>query len=413
MRMDTPNPNLLKNGNFSLLLLTRLLGMTAIQAQVIIVGWQVYELTHSTLMLGLVGLVEAIPAIICALYAGHIVDTRNPLRVFQICIGALALTNVGFLIVAGGFIPLEKEPLLVFIFAGVFMCGVASSFVMPAGFSLTASIVARKDYSAASAWQSGAMHVATIGGPAIAGILYGFTSPGIAWLMPVSLLAAASVTGLLMRVPHTAMTKAQRPKAVANIREGWRFLRTNNALLAIMALDMLAVLLGGAIAILPAFADQILHTGAEGLGALRAAPAIGAVLMALLLALRPMKRITARQLLFVVAGFGLCMIGFGLSTTFWVAALMLAASGAFDAVSMVIRGTLTQLLTPDGMRGRVSAVNSMFIITSNEIGAFESGVAASLLGLVPSIVLGGVGTIAVVIGTALFSPRFRKLSVET
>ena len=274
-------------------------------------------------------------------------------------------------------------------------------------------IVERKDYSAASAWQSGSYQVAIIGAPAVAGILYGLYGAHGAWLMPVILMIPAVIMAFRMKVEHTAIAKEDRLPAVQSILEGWAFLRKNNALLSIMALDMLAVLLGGAVAMLPAFADQILHVGAEGLGALRAAPAVGAITISLYLGLRPMKRITAVRMLIVVAGFGVCMIGFGLSTSFWFSMAMLALSGAFDSVSMVIRGTLTQLLTPDGLRGRVSAVNSMFIITSNEIGAFESGVAATLFGLAPSIIIGGVGTIVVVMATAALSPRFRKLAVET
>jgi predicted MFS family arabinose efflux permease len=180
-----------------------------------------------------------------------------------------------------------------------------------------------------------------------------------------------------------------------------------------MLLDMFAVLFGGAGAMLPAFADQVLHTDARGLGALRSAPAMGAVITALLLAVHPLRHIRGRLLLIVVAGFGVSIIGFGLSHSFWLCMVLLAASGAFDSVSMVIRGTLLQWLTPDAMRGRVSAVGSMFIISSNEIGAFESGVAATLLGLVPSIVFGGVGTLIVVAVTALASPKLRRLAVNT
>jgi hypothetical protein len=180
-----------------------------------------------------------------------------------------------------------------------------------------------------------------------------------------------------------------------------------------MALDMFAVLFGGAVAMLPAFADQILHVGPTGLGTLRAAPAVGAIITALLLALRPMKVIKATTLLWVIAGFGMCMIGFGLSTVFWLSLLILACGGAFDSVSMVIRSTIMQLLTPDEMRGRVAAVNSMFIISSNEIGAFESGVAARFLGLVPSVVFGGLGTLLVVAITASVSPTLRKMRIET
>jgi hypothetical protein len=187
----------------------------------------------------------------------------------------------------------------------------------------------------------------------------------------------------------------------------------NPKILSVMTLDMFAVLFGGAVAMLPAFADQVLHVGSEGLGALRAAPALGAVFTALIFALRPMKVFSAKRLLIVVAGFGLCMIGFGLSTSFWLSMLFLALSGAFDSVSMITRGTIMQLLTPERMRGRVSSVNSMFIISSNEIGAFESGLAAKWLGLTPSVVFGGMATLFVVFATAMLSPDFRKMVVRS
>lgn len=218
---------------------------------------------------------------------------------------------------------------------------------------------------------------------------------------------------IIMKVDFKREKLEVRPSAYKSIREGWVFLIKNRTLLSIMSLDMLAVLFGGAMAILPAFADQVLHTGAEGLGLLRAAPAMGAVLTALYFSFVPMKRITAMRLFIVVAGFGVCIIGFGLSTNIWLAILFLAFSGAFDSVSMVIRGTLMQLLTPDNMRGRVSSVNSMFIISSNEIGAFYSGAMAALLGLVPSIIAGGIGTLAVVSITAYLSKDFRKVSIDT
>lgn len=410
--MADPSPSILKNPNFRALLLTRLLSMSAVQAQVIITGWQVYSLTHSPFLLGLTGLVEAVPAILCALFAGHIVDTHNPVTIYRYVLGVLAVTNIAFLIVAGGYIALEPQALLLFIFAGIFVIGLATSFMMPTGFALTAMILKRSEFSAASAWQGSAYQFASIGAPAIAGIIYGFYGAHGAWLMPALLMSMALVFSFFLRAAHKAKTREERLPALQSIREGWKFLLENNALLSIMALDMLAVLLGGAVAMLPAFADQILHVGAEGLGLLRAAPAAGAMLVSFYLGLRPMRRITAHRMLIVVAGFGVCMIGFGLSASFWLSMAMLALSGGFDSVSMVIRGTLTQLLTPDGLRGRVSAVNSMFIITSNEIGAFESGVAASLIGLAPSVILGGIGTIVVVIATALLSPKFRKLSVE-
>jgi len=198
-----------------------------------------------------------------------------------------------------------------------------------------------------------------------------------------------------------------------SIVAGWKFILQKPVLLSVMTLDMFAVLFGGAVAMLPAFADQVLHVGSEGLGALRAAPALGAMVTALFLAVRPMRHLSAKRLLWVVAGFGVCMIGFGLSHIFWLSMLLLILSGMFDCVSMVIRSTLMQLLTPDNMRGRVSSVNSMFVISSNEIGAFESGTVARLIGLVPSVVLGGFATLLVVGVTALLSPQLRRTVVDT
>ena len=248
----------------------------------------------------------------------------------------------------------------------------------------------------------------------MAGIIYGGYGPRIAWMLPFTLMCIAFI--MLSSISHGFRhyrSTEQREPAVKSIKAGWRFIFQNQVLLSVMALDMFAVLFGGAVAMLPAFADQVLHVGSEGLGALRAAPAIGAVCTALFLAVIPMKRIRAAHLLTVITGFGLCMIGFGLSHVFWLAALFLALSGVFDSVSMVIRGTLMQLLTPENMRGRVSAVNSMFIISSNEIGAFESGLAARAFGLVPSIVMGGIGTLLVVATVAGLSPKLRRTVVET
>jgi MFS family permease len=404
---------ILKIPAFRFLLLTRMFAITATQAQAVIVGWQVYSLTGSTFMLGLTGLVEAVPAILCALYAGHIVDISHPKRVLAICLMALVL-NVGMLLVfAGGYIPLGDFFTLAVIFLGIFISGLARSFIMPSAFSILPLVIKREDIAAASSWQTSAFQVAAIGGPALAGVIYAVFDAHGAWLFAFSMMVMAVVSALLLKVNFDYKKPEQRPSAAKSIKEGWVFLLQNRSLLSIMSLDMLAVLFGGAVAVLPAFADQVLHTGAEGLGILRAAPAAGAVLTALYFALCPMKRITAVRMFVVVAGFGVSMIGFGLSTSLWMAALFLALSGAFDSVSMVIRGTLMQLLTPEHMRGRVSSVNSMFIISSNEIGAFYSGTMASMMGLISSIVAGGIGTLAVVGLTAHFSKNFRKMSVDS
>jgi MFS family permease len=204
----------------------------------------------------------------------------------------------------------------------------------------------------------------------------------------------------------------RREPAMQSIKAGWKFVFHNKVILPVMTLDMFAVLFGGVVAILPVFADQVLHTGSEGLGLLRAAPAIGSIITALYFALNPMKQLTGARLLWVVTGFGVCMIAFGLTTSFLWAVVFLALSGAFDSVSMVMRGTLMQLLIPDTMRGRVSSLNSMFIISSNEIGAFRAGTTAGLMGLIPSILLGGTMTLLVAAVTTGFCPQLRKLVVH-
>lgn len=407
--------SVLRNRNFRLLLATRLSAVFGLQAQAIIVGWQVYSLTKDPFMLGLVGLTEAIPAIICALFAGHIVDISRPHRVFLLAGCGLGVCALGMMLIAGGYVNLPQEHILAALFIGVFLSGVARSFIMPSSFTLLSQIVPRHDIPAAGAWMTSGFQLAAITGPAIAGMIYGGYGSHIAWLMPVCFLTVALFALSAIGRDHRQFRRVveKREPAAQSIKAGWKFVLHNRVLLPIMALDMFAVLFGGAVAILPAFADQILHTGSEGLGLLRASPAVGSIMTALYFALNPMKTIRATRLLTVIAGFGLCMICFGLSTNFYVAAFFLAASGAFDSVSMVIRGTLMQLLIPDDMRGRVSALNSMFIISSNEIGAFESGAAASLLGLVPSIVIGGCMSLLIVSFTAVFCTDLRKLVVET
>lgn len=406
--------DVLRNRDFRRLLATRLCGIFALQAQAVIVGWQIYTLTHDPLMLGLVGLTEAVPAIIFALFAGHIVDKSRPHFIFRNCLLVHCLISLGLLLVAGGLLPMAKPVVVVLLFVGVFLSGITRSFIMPASFTLLARIVPRHQLSAASAWLTSGFQLAAIMGPAVAGIVYGGYGATVAWCIPCAFLVGAVVAISGMSREHRVFkNQDSREPALKSIAAGWRFVLTNRVLLPIMALDMFAVLFGGAVAILPVFADQVLHTGSEGLGLLRAAPAAGSIITALYFALKPMKTLRASHLLMVITGFGVSMICFGLSTEFFSAALFLALSGAFDSVSMVMRGTLMQLLIPDTMRGRVSALNGMFIISSNEIGAFESGVAASFLGLVPSILFGGGMTLLVVGVTSLFARDLRRLVIHT
>lgn len=402
-----------KRPDFRRLLSTRLLAVMGLQAQDIVIGWQVYSLTHSPFMLGLTGLTEAIPALACALWAGHVVDTHRPHRVFQWAMGVLMLTSLVLCIIAGGNTGIQGRDLLPVLFIGIFISGLARSFIMPSSASLLAQTVPRSDIASALAWMSSGFQLAAISGPAIVGLLYGKLGVEIAWILPVTVMFVGFVVfscmGETVRQFKPAMV---REPVLKSIRGGWEFIIHNPVLLSVMLLDMFAVLFGGAVAMLPAYADQVLHVGSEGLGLLRAATAIGAILTAIFLALRPLKIIRATTLLWAVTGFGACIIAFGLSTSFALSMFFLAASGAFDSVSMVIRGTLMQLLTTDAVRGRVTAVNSMFIISSNEIGAFESGFAAKLFGLVPSVVIGGAMCLVVVATTACISPKFRRTEVK-
>lgn len=403
----------LRNRDFRCLLLARVAGLFGLQAQAVIVGWQIYTLTHDVFMLGLVGLAEAIPAILLSLFAGHVVDVGRPHRIYALCFAALAANALVLLIIGGAWVALPTHTTVYALFACVFFSGIARSFIVPSSFTMLSLIVPREHIAAASAWMSSSFQLASILGPAVAGIIYGGYGASVAWMIPAAALSAGLVMVVSISAPHRQHRNAHKNEpALTSMRAGWRFILGNRVLLSVMTLDMFAVLFGGAVAILPAFADQVLHLGSEGLGLLRAAPAVGSIIMALTLALRPMRVIRARTLLLVVTGFGLCMIGFGLSRSFALAAAFLIASGAFDSVSMVIRGTLMQLLIPADMRGRVSAVNGMFIISSNEIGAFESGAAASLFGLVPSILLGGAMTLVVVAVTAALSPQMRSLQVD-
>ncbi len=404
---------LLRSRNFRFLLSTRALGVMALQCQAIIVGWQIYSLTKSTFMLGLTGLTEAVPAISCALFAGHFVDTRLPIKVYRSCVGILAINTFMLFLIGGGHISAPGASPLPYIYAGIFISGLARSFIMPASFSILPKIVTRAELPAASAWMSSAFQLSAVGGPAIAGLVYGGYGPSGAWLLPVSCFVLSFIMVCSIDTSTHIYTRSKTESMLKSIRSGWRFILQNSVLLSVMALDMFAVLLGGAVSMLPAYADRVLHVGSEGLGALRAAPALGAVIIAVFLAINPMKRVSALRMLWVVAGFGLCIIGFGLSKIFWLSLAFLAVSGAFDNVSVVIRSTLMQLLTTDEMRGRVSSVNSMFIISSNEIGSFESGTMAQWLGLVPSVVFGGIGTLVVVAVTALASPKLRRTVVDT
>jgi MFS family permease len=396
----------LRNRSFLWYVASTVVITLALQIQGTVVSWQVYEITRDPLSLGLIGLAEAIPFIAVALYAGHVADRINRLRMSMISIVVLVLCSVALLsftlyphLIAGK----RVWP----IFAVIFVSGIARSFLQPARTALMAEIAPREHYANAVAWRTSSWQAAAVVGPALGGLLFGFSGARLAYAVDAVLTVLAVVT--LAAVAYTPAPLPPREGTVAeNLTVGIRFMRGQPILLGALTLDLFSVLFGGAVALLPIFASDILHVGATGLGILRAAPAVGAVLMSVYLAHRKMRR-AGKLLLACVAAFGLTMIGFGLSRSFALSLFLLAASGMVDNVSVVIRSTLLTLLTPPELLGRVSAVNQIFIGSSNEIGSFESGLAAKLLGTVASVVFGGMMTLGVVGVMAWRVPELARL----
>lgn len=394
--------------DFRLFIFARFFVTLAIQLQSVVVAWQVYELTKDPLSLGLIGLAEAIPSITVSLYAGHIADVVQRKRIIMICLAVLftcsllllAFTmEIGRPVVAWGVLP---------IYAVIFLSGIARGFLTPAVFSFMPQLVPRELYGNAITWNSTLWETASLSGPPIGGLLYGFFGISAAYFTDVSLMLLGLVL-VWMVADKPLPPQTAEEGIVEKIKAGLRFVFNNKLVLSAISLDLFAVLFGGAVALLPIFADQVLHVGEEGLGFLRSAPGVGALLMALYTVHRPITKNVGVKLLLCVAGFGVCMIAFGLSTNFYLSMFVLMMSGMFDCVSVIIRGTLLQTLTPENMKGRVSAVNHIFIGSSNEIGMFESGVAARVLGVVPSVIFGGCMTLVVVSFTAWFSRSLRQL----
>jgi MFS family permease len=409
--MATSSP-VLDIPDFRQLFVTRVLASTALQIQAVIVGWQVWQLRHDTLLLGLLGLVEAVPAIASSFVAGHVVDRNRPAVVYRRTLTALALNAALLAFAVAPWAPIPKAARLGLVYAGVFVSGAARSFSAPSVFSLVPRIVPRAQLATAAAWNSTAFQFAAIGGPALGGLAYALVGPG-AFVLPPLLFGVSVVAATRLSPEAQALrSDAVHEPFLDSLRGALGFAFGHRVLLGAMSLDMFSVLFGGAVAVLPVFAGRVFHVGSVGLGVLRAAPSVGSAIVATAIALRPMRAISGKALLIVVAGFGLSTIGFALSTHVVVAWLCLAAAGAFDGVSMVIRSTLLQLLTPERMRGRIAALSSVFITSSNEIGAFESGVAARALGLVPSVVLGGVLTLLVVTLTAVLAPELARTALR-
>lgn len=396
-----------RNGPFVRLLAFRLLVVLAYQMVAVVAGWHIYELTRDPLSLGLVGLAEVVPYFSLALFAGHAIDHYSR-KLFGVAACLLLVLNAIMLgAVSGGAVQANQ---VAWIYSAIAVGGVARAFISPTYSALFARLLPRESYSRAAATGSSAFQLGLITGPALGGIivaLFGKTPAyGIAALF--SFGAVVALFSIRVDTP--------RPVDVLplfrSIGEGFRFVFGNRIVLGAQLLDMFAVLFGGAVSLLPAFVQEVFHAGPESLGVLRAAPALGAMITGIALARNPIRRHNGRWLLVAVAGFGGCIIAFALSGHFWVAALFLLLSGICDGVSVVMRTTIVQLSTPDTIRGRVAAINGIFIGSSNEIGAFESGLAARFLGLVPSVLFGGAMTLLVVVTTAWVAPQLRRLELE-
>ena len=399
---------LLRNRGFLVLLAYRILAILSYQIVAVTVGWHVYELTHDPLALGLVGLAEVVPYFCVAPFAGYLVDHLPRRKLGMLACGGLAITALILAAIASGWLPSHGTPL---IYAAIALTGTVRAFLTPIYNALFARVLPRDQFARGAGVGSVVFQLGLVIGPAIGGILVGWSGKTSAYATAAMLALLASSALALLRVDEP-VAMASRTPVFASIHEGMRFVFGHQILLGALALDMFSVLFGGAVALLPAFIKDILHAGPEALGILRAAPAVGAVLVGVWLSRRPPEHNAGRLLLGVVAGFGICIIAFALSRQLWLSAVLLFASGLCDGVSVVIRSTILQLATPDAMRGRVSAINGIFIGSSNELGAFESGLAAKLLGLVPSVIFGGCMTLGVVGITAKFAPKLRGLDLR-
>lgn len=388
--------------DFRLFLIGNVIATVGTQMQTVAIGWELYERTSSALALGGVGLAQFLPIALLTIPAGHVADRIDRRRLLMAAELLMVACGLGLALVS------FTGASVVWVYALLLLTGTARAFLSPAKDSLGPQLVPRELFANAATWRSSGFQLASVVGPALGGLLIGWLGRAT-MVYVVNAATALTYFVLLLPVRPRAFVRSTRGATLHSILEGLRFVRDEKLLLATITLDLFAVLLGGAETLLPIFARDILHVGPRGLGWLLSAPPIGAFVMAFVLAHHGPLRRAGRALLLAVAGFGAATVAFGLSRSFALSLLMLALLGAFDNVSVVIRSTLVQVLTPDAMRGRIAAVNSLFVGTSNELGGFESGVVAAAIGPVGSVVLGGLGTLVVVIAIGATWPEIRRL----
>lgn len=389
----------------------RLFLIGALNMQTTILAYWVYDISHDVKLVGELGLWEAIPAIGCSFFSGHFVDQQEKKRLLLLC----AIAYIALALYFSGLAIFHADGLSTYatvrlVFAGILLGGIVRSFIGPGTFSMLGLLVRKDQLPQASAWSSTSWYIGAVLGPLAGGLLIGIV--GVLWsLISVGIILMVPLVSMIF-IPKQEIMKKTKEPILKSLQQGLKFVFSTPVLLSVLSLDMFAVLFGGATALLPVYSKDILQVGEMGYGILRAAPSIGAIGMMLILSLMPLEKQPGMKLLAAIAGFGVSIIIFGLSTSFGLSLAMLTLSGMFDAVSVMIRGIILQLHTPDAMRGRVAAVNTMFISSSNELGEVESGYTAAWMGTVNSVVFGGSMTIAIVLFTFFLVPSLRTLKLK-
>lgn len=398
---------------FNIFLLVRFAMVFAWTMQFVVIEWEVYSLTKNPLSLGIIGLMEVVPAVSMALFAGHVVDQKEKRGLLIKCILGFSVVSLGLFLITWPRLveDFSKDFILYTVYVLVFLGGIVRAFLGPTIFSLFSLLVPKNIYPNAATWSSSVWQMGAVIGPAFGGFFIHWI--GVHWSMCFVFAFSLMALFFLFQIPKKPILNPNIGEPVLkSLKQGIKFVKNTKVILGALTLDMFAVLFGGAVALLPIYAQDILKVGPEGFGVLRAAPAVGALVIMFTSAHFPLNKNAGLKLLAAIFGFGVCIIVFGLSTWFWVSVVALFLSGVTDGISMVIRQTILQLKTPDAMRGRVASVNSMFVGSSNELGAFESGLTAKLMGTVTAVVFGGAMTILTVIGSATMFPQLRKLDLD-
>lgn len=401
---------MLRHPEFRLYIFSRFFFILVLNMQATLISWKVYEITKDPFSIGLIGLIEFVPAVIMAFFAGHIIDLSDKRKMMLAAMAANVVLTLTLTGITSNFSlqTFTSSMILAVIYVVVFCTGILRSFSGPTSFAMVSQLIPKDELPNAITWHSGSWQIGAVSGPALAGILYGTIGVTPTFSIMIGLFVAALIPISLLR-PKPPVPQTGQESMLLRIREGFRFVWRTKEVLGTMSLDLFAVFFGGATALLPYFADVILKTGPQGLGMLRSAPAVGSLFVLAWVTFRPLQKQQGKLMMLCVAGFGAMIILFGLSQMFWLSIFALFMSGVLDGISVIVRSTILQLKTPDEMRGRVASLNSIFIMSSNELGAFESGFTSRLMGVVPAVVFGGTMTLAVVVFTWLKVPTLKKL----